>query len=272
MRLVLDLKKDVNQNASIYFDKAKRCKRKIEGARKAISELKEKLDLLEKKYEKERQTQQKQKKEKRKKQWYEKFRWFFTSEGFLVIGGRDAITNEIIIKKHADKNDLVFHTDMAGSPFFIIKQNSNPNKKITDKSLSETASATFIFSRAFSTGYYTAKVFYVNPDQVTKEAKAGEYLKKGAFVIKGKTNYVEPSNSLAIGLFQQALMCAPLESVKANCKEYIELRKGQKKPSDIAKLLKKYFDEDIDEIIRVLPASNLEIKDIKMSPLEMTRK
>ena len=57
-----------------------------------------------------------------KREWYEKFRWFISSEGFLVIGGRDATSNEIVIKKHADKNDLVFHTDIKGSPFHLSKQ------------------------------------------------------------------------------------------------------------------------------------------------------
>ena len=29
------------------------------------------------------------------KEWYEKFRWFYSSEGFLCIGGRDSTTNDI---------------------------------------------------------------------------------------------------------------------------------------------------------------------------------
>jgi len=47
------------------------------------------------------------------KEWYEKFRWFISSDDFLILGGRDATSNEIVIKKHTEKNDLVFHR-----PFF----------------------------------------------------------------------------------------------------------------------------------------------------------
>jgi len=54
---------------------------------------------------------------KRKREWFEKFRWFYSSEGFLVVGGRDATTNEILIKKHTDKDDLVFHTDAINAIF-----------------------------------------------------------------------------------------------------------------------------------------------------------
>lgn len=259
MKLVLNINKSVHENAAIYFEKAKKARKKAEGAKKAIDILQKKLEQLEKKKSQEEGKIKRLHKEKRKKEWYEKFRWFFSSEGYLVIGGRDATTNEILIKKYTEKNDLVFHTDMLGSPFFVIKKESNPDKEITEKTIKEAASATFIFSRAFSSGYYTTKVFYVSPSQVTKEAKSGEYLTKGSFVIKGKTNYVEPDDKLAIGVFNNLIMCGPLDAIKANCKNYVELKRGQKKPSEIAHYLKKIFDIEIDEIIRALPATKLEI-------------
>jgi len=39
----------------------------------------------------------------RKVFWFEKFHWFFTSENYLVISGKDAHQNEIIVKKYMDK-------------------------------------------------------------------------------------------------------------------------------------------------------------------------
>ena len=49
--------------------------------------------------------------------WYEKFRWFFTSGGKLVIGGKSAEQNEEVLKAHLDRDDLIMHTKQAGSLF-----------------------------------------------------------------------------------------------------------------------------------------------------------
>ena len=119
-RLTLDLMKSIDENAAVYFERAKKVKKKIEGAEKALEINLKKLKELEAKRDKFLEKSKKEKSD-RKKEWYEKFRWFTSSEGFLIIGGRDATSNEIVIKKHTDTNDLVFHTDMAGSPFFWVK-------------------------------------------------------------------------------------------------------------------------------------------------------
>ncbi|MGB6785190.1 MAG: NFACT family protein, partial [Nitrosotalea sp.] len=41
----------------------------------------------------------------KKKEWYERYRWFFTSDGLLAIGGRDASSNSSVIRKHLGKDD-----------------------------------------------------------------------------------------------------------------------------------------------------------------------
>lgn len=51
---------------------------------------------------------------KRKLRWFEKFRWFVSSDGFLVIGGRDAGTNEMVVKKHMEPQDIYLHSDIHG--------------------------------------------------------------------------------------------------------------------------------------------------------------
>ena len=109
-RLILNLKKSIEENASDYFEKAKKIKKKMKGAQDALKKSLKKLKELEAKKEKYDKEEEKGKKlRERKKEWYEKFRWFLSSDGFLVIGGRDATSNEIVIKKHTEKNDLVFH-------------------------------------------------------------------------------------------------------------------------------------------------------------------
>jgi predicted ribosome quality control (RQC) complex YloA/Tae2 family protein len=257
VKITLDITKNVNQNASIYFDKVKVAKKKLKGATESVERAKKRLELEQVKYEKEQVKEEK--KIKRKPHWYEKFRWFVSSEGFLVLGGRDATTNEIIVKKHTEPKDVVFHTDMSGSPFFTVKAEG---KEVGETTLQETSNATFMFSRALKLGLMTSKVFWVNPDQVSKEAQPGEYLTKGSFMIRGKTNYISPEFGLAIGSMEDgAIMCGPAAAVKKNTAKNVELKAGGKlKTSDLAKRIKKQIGGEIDDIVRALPPANVEIK------------
>ncbi len=256
-RITLDINQSLEQNASLYYDKAKKIKKKIEGAKGALEETKKKIKKLEKEKAKEDKEKEQIKITKTKKEWYEKFRWFVSSEGFLVIGGRDATTNEIIVKKHTDKDDLVFHTDMVGSPFFVIKAD---NKKISEKTIKEAADATATFSRAWKLGLQSSSVFYCKPEQLTKEAPPGEYIPRGGFVTKGKLNYVENKINCAIGIYEGKIMAGPLESIKKNCEKYIEIEQGKEKASSIAKYIQKKIGGNLDDIVRVLPSGGCKVK------------
>ncbi len=257
VRIKLDITKSVEENASRYYEEAKKYKKKIEGAKRALEETKLKLEKIKKEHKKEKDKENKKIIIPSKREWYEKFRWFFSSEKFLVIGGRDATTNELIIKKYTSPKDIVFHTDMAGSPFFVIKVE---DKKPSQKTLKEAADATVTFSRAWKLGLSTTPVFYVKPEQITKKAKPGEYLQKGAFMIYGKTNYIENMVNCAVGLFNNKIMAGPVEAIKANCKEYVVIEQGNEKTSLVAKYIQKRIGGNIDDIIRVLPSGGCKIK------------
>lgn len=255
-RINIYLNKSLEENAGLCYEKAKKMKKKIKGAKKAVEINTKKLKKLEK--EKKIEEQKAEKKEvKKEKKWYEKFHWFISSEGFLVIGGRDATTNDIIIKKHTDKNDLVLHTDLAGSPFFVIK---SENKEISKKTIRESADAVLSYSKAWKMGLSTTPVFYVKPEQVSKKAKSGEYLTKGAFMIYGKTEYIENKVNLAVGIKDGTIMAGPVEAISKHCEKFVEVLQGREKTSAIAKKIQHKFGGDLDDIIRALPSGGCEIK------------
>jgi len=259
--LILDITKSIEENASRYFDKAKDMKRKIKGAEEALRQSKIKLQELETKKE-QQETKKIQEKQyaAREKQWYEKFRWFRSSDNFLVIGGRDATTNEIVVKKHSQPGDIVFHTDIAGSPFIVIQ---SEKKEIPEATMREAADATCTFSRVWKLGLQSTDVFYVAPEQVTKKTKAGEFMGKGAFMIFGKTNYIDNRINLAVGKTKDnSIMAGPLSAVSKHCEKYVVLYQGDEKASSIAKKIQHFLGKDVpvDEIIRSLPAGEFKIK------------
>jgi len=262
MKLKLDINKSIEQNAEVYFEKAKKFKKKLAGAEKALKRSFKRLEELKEKKEKILLMEEKEKTEaaeKREKKWYEKFHWFVSSEGFLCIGGRDATSNEIVVKKHVDKDDVVFHTDMAGSPFFIVK---SEGKKIGEETLKETAEATASYSKAWKVGVPSTDVFYVNPEQVTKEAKPGEFMPKGAFMVYGKKNYIKGVElRISVGVKEGQVIGGPVNAIKKDSDKYVVVEQGDEKTGELAKKIAKTLNtKNLDEIIRFLPAGGGKIK------------
>ena len=57
-----------------------------------------------------------------------KFREFTTNSEKKVICGKDAESNDELVKKFIGKENKIFHTEKPGSPFCIIEE-ENPSKK-----------------------------------------------------------------------------------------------------------------------------------------------
>jgi len=268
-RVKLYLNKSVGENAEIYYEKAKKAKHKLEGAQKAHEETLKKIKEIEKLIEEEEKKELSVRKlEKRKKKWFEKFRWFLSSEGFLIIAGKDATTNEIVVKRYMSENDLYCHADIYGAPHVVIKD----GKKAGEKSLFEACQFAVSMSRAWKEGLYSGDAYWTEPNQVTKKAPSGEYLGKGAFMVYGKRNWMHGLPvKLAVGIVQyeeeKLPMCGPVEAVKAHTDKYIIIRPGRMKKSEFAKRLTKILERwgykvDLDELMQILPPGNGEIVEV----------
>lgn len=207
----------------------------------------------------------------KKREWYERYRWFFTSDGLLAIGGRDSSSNSSVIRKHLSKNDRVFHAEIVGSPFFILKDSEDS----IASSITEVAQATVCFSRAWREGMYGLNAYWVKPDQIKMAAPTGQFLAKGAFPIEGTRNFIQVSNlQLAIGLYQKGdsytIMSGPLSAVKMQCLFYVIIEPSGIDMTELAKKIRLEFlklaeNQDvvkafnIDDFIRALPAGDSHI-------------
>ena len=132
--------------------------------------------------------------------WFQKFKWFISSEGFLVILGKDMHQNEMIVKKHLDKNDIYLHSDVHGSGSCVIKDIiTDDNNEPSIKTIIEASSFIICNSKAWKSNS-PDKAFWVYPDQVSKTPQTGEYVSTGSFIIRGKKNYVTTSLQLGYGI------------------------------------------------------------------------
>lgn len=249
MKIEYDLSKTLHQNAGMYFEKSKKSKEKLKGLENAIKKMEERIAKTEEKKEKKAEK-------KRHKEWFEKFHWSITCSGFLVIGGRDRQSNEALVKKHLEENDLYFHADIAGASHVVLKTEGRKPEREDEIEAAEFAG---IHSKAWSQKLALVDVYSVKPEQVSKKAPSGESLSSGAFMVYGKRKWFKSELKFWIGIDEKERVFAGSEkAVKKYCKKGIEVIQGNLKKSDLAKLLqKKGLKAELDDLIRSLPSDGL---------------
>ncbi len=166
-----------------------------------------------------------------KKLWYHRFRWFITSDGVVVLGGRDASQNEELVKKYMAGGDLFVHADVHGASVVIVKGKT--------ERMDEVAQFAASYSGAWRSGHFSADVYSALPNQVSKTPQSGEFVSRGSFIVRGERTYYR-NVPVAIGIAlviepAAALIGGPPTAIKGRGKVYVELKPGQFEPNDVAK-------------------------------------
>jgi len=231
----------IPQNAERYYRRAKEYRKKLEGAQKALEESKKRLEEVEALKVEVAYEKAPQRRVRQRKRWYDKFRWFFSSDGLLVVGGRDADTNEEIVKKYMTSEDVFFHADVHGAPAIIVKAEG---KDIPKTALEEAAQFAISYSSIWKAGAYEGKCYWVRPEQVSKTPPPGEYLPKGSFAIRGRRNYMDVPAGIAIGIEineETRVVGGPPSAIEQRAKYLVELEPGDKTQNEMAKEISKTF-------------------------------
>lgn len=236
VEIKLDIRKSASQNADFYYSESKKIREKIAGAERAIEGTRAELERV-------RQSGKSEVKEKpgkkaaRKKEWYEKFRWFISSDGFLVLGGKDATSNEVLVKKHMGKNDIFVHADIHGAPVVIVKSDG---RKIPEQTIQEAFDFASSYSRAWKHGIFGTRVYWVAPEQVSKRAEHGEYVAKGAFIIRGKKNIGDGAVAIAVGVTDEfKVVAGPKSAIEKSSKYHVSILPGSTSGRKLAEDIKK---------------------------------
>lgn len=264
----LSYRKSVYENASMYYEEAKKVHEKIDGVKAALTQAEKKLKVLQQLgIQAERAVDEPQR--QRKRRWFEKFHWAHSHDGVLIIGGRDAASNELLIKRHTNPDDVVLHADIAGAPFVVVK---TEGQTPSEQTLLEAAQCAVSYSSAWRRGYASLDAYWVTPDQVSKTAPAGEYLTRGAFMIYGQKHYLRSVPlQLAIGAFQVddqwAIVGGPPSAITLQTKYSVTLTPGRLKSGRLAREVRRLLANQappplrptllklpLEEIQRFIPA------------------
>jgi len=254
----LDVNKSVGENASSYYEKAKKMREKVKGAMEAIKKSERELEERKKK-----RKREEKKKVRRRRFWFEKYRWFITSEDIVVIAGRDAKTNEEVVKKHLGNGDLYMHADIHGAPSVVIKVEG---REVGEESLFEAAQFAVSMSKAWNAGFGNLSAYWVYPSQVSKMGESGEYVARGSWVVHGKRNYIHHVPlKLGIGEIEyqgtRLVMCGAVNSILSRCDRYIIIEPGDIKKNDFAKEIAGIFNIPVEEALKILPPGSVRISE-----------
>ncbi|WP_459882805.1 ribosome rescue protein RqcH [Halorubrum gandharaense] len=268
----LDASAGVEVNADRLYQEAKRIEGKKEGAKQAIESTRK--DLEEAKRRKEEWEQRDEEPEeddgddeedhpdvdwlsrssipiRKAEQWYERFRWFHTSDGYLVIGGRNADQNEELVKKYMGNHDRFFHTQAHGGPVTLLKA-AGPSESADpvdwdEETLREAAQFAVSYSSDWKDGRGAGDAYMVEPDQVSKTPESGEYIEKGSFVIRGDRTYFEDVPCrVAVGVQCEPhtrVLGGPPSAIIDRTETHVTLEPGMYAQNDAAMMVYREFKE-----------------------------
>ncbi|WP_363466348.1 ribosome rescue protein RqcH [Halogeometricum borinquense] len=271
-RIEVEVDMGVEKNADRLYKEAKRVEGKKEGAMAAIEDTREELAEVKARrdaWEEDDEDDDEEPEEpedidwlsrssiplKTEEHWYEQFRWFHTSDGYLVIGGRNADQNEEIVKKYLNKHDLFFHTQAHGGPVTVVKATgpSEPAQEVEfpDSTKREAAQFAVSYSSIWKEGRYADDAYMVTPDQVSKTPESGEYIEKGSFVIRGdRTYFRDVEAKVLVGVQcegETRVLGGPPSAIEDRVEAAVSLQPGRYAQNDAAKMVYRRFREVFED-------------------------
>ncbi len=275
-RIELIARDGVEQNADRLYTEAKRVAEKKEGALAAIEDTREELEEIKRRRDeweatdetdREPEAEESEGEERdwlaepsvpirTNEQWYERFRWFHTSDGFLVIGGRNADQNEELVKKYLERGDKVLHTQAHGGPVTVLKatdpsEASSGDIEIPDSSVEEAAQFAVSYSSVWKDGRYAGDVYVVESDQVSKTPESGEYLEKGGFAVRGERTYLDDTPvGVAVGIQCEPytrVIGGPPSAIEEPAVTTLEVEPGRFAQADVAKRIYRRLRERFED-------------------------
>ena len=262
VKVRVDLRKSVQENADAMYEHSKKMRDKRRGAVEAMVMTRGKVKALEDRgVELVGELEAKAaRKTATKRFWFENYRWFFTSDGHLVVAGRDVKTNEKVVAKNLEDNDRYLHADVSGAPSTVVKAREG---QVSEAALEEAAAFAACMSRIWSAGHASGEAYWVTPAQVSKTPNPGEFVAKGAFIVRGKRNFVRVAIRLAVGEVEvegvRKVMGGPVPAVASRAQRYVVLEPGDTPTNKVANELSEAFGVNVEEVQAVMPPAGVRV-------------
>jgi len=254
----ISISKNFHENVGDYFEKAKKDRERLIGAKDAFNRTLKELEDLSGKAAK--IVGKKERAGHARSMWFEQYRWFISSDGIIVVAGKDAASNDKVVKKYLREGDRYAHAEVHGAPSVVVKKGDG---EIPEATLKEACEFALAFSKAWNQKQVHGSAYWVTPEQVSKTPNTGEYVPKGGFIIRGKKNFYDVRLQCAVGEIEhngeEKIMCGPVSAVKAKAKKYATIEPGDTDKNTTARELAAIFGSDQEELQRLLPPGDAKI-------------
>jgi predicted ribosome quality control (RQC) complex YloA/Tae2 family protein len=203
MDVPIDPHRPIEHSARELYEEAKRAKVRLAGAKEALAATEVRLTEVHREIERPTAAPVAST-PAHKPLWYERFRWFYSSEGILVVAGRDAGSNDQVVRKYLRPGDRYIHADMHGAASVVVKVSGTPGApEPGEATLQEAGQFAVAFSKAWRAELAGADAFWVLPEQVSKSGASGEFVARGAWVIHGTKHALRDlPTELAVGTIE----------------------------------------------------------------------
>jgi len=185
---------------------------------------------------------------------YMSYRWFFTSDGNLVVGGKSEDQNEAVLKHFRKPNYTVMHTSAPGSPFMIIQDN-DPSKN----DLEECAIFTACFSKEWKSGKKNIDIDVFKGIDIYKDKS----MKTGTFGVKKKKK-IKAKPELMVIIQKGKIKAVPkAQRAEENLAVIKQGKIGKEEAAE--KIAKKIKDKYLlpvskEEVMRAIPSGNMSVR------------
>lgn len=248
----IELAKSAQENASEYYTLGKKLKEKKKGLEQAIAITRAKIGKAESGaiFEKKKGAVR----VSRKREWYEGFHWSFTNSGKMVLVGKDAKQNDLLVARHMEEKDLFFHADIRGGAATILKGGVGADEG--EKKYAAVLAASF--SKAWSRGFSGVDTYCVNKEQLSKHAQGG-FVGAGGFAISGQKEWFKNTPlGLRIGLDKEGRVCAGAPEANWMGKSIL-IAPGGKEKGAAVKEIAYLLGADETDVAQVLPSGKIGI-------------
>ncbi len=189
---------------------------------------------------------------------YKKYRWFFTTNNILVIGGKNDEQNELAINNFLKADYLVAHTSNPGSSFMIL-QSDNPSKK----DIEEVAVFCACFSKEWKLGKKKVDIDIFKGKDIYKT----KTMKRGTFGVDGEKKVITVKPELILVFQKGNLKAIPkINKNKDNSETLAEIKPGKVDKEKAAEILVKKIKDKYnypvskEEIMMAIPSDLMSVK------------
>ena len=254
------------ESAQELYGEAKRLQSKLAGARAALSETEAKVPSAAAVGRRAARRAASEEERRKKPHWFERFRWFVSSEGAVVIAGRDASSNDLVVRRNMKDGDLYVHADLHGAASVIVKHPAPGEPPVTELSLREAGQWAVVFSKAWRAGLASGSAFWVTHEQVSKAGASGEFVAKGSWAIHGTKHLMRDlPTELGLGTIEYQgetlWTAAPPSSIRARGTVRVVLVPGVERERETVEVdLARELGLTRTRLQGLLPAGGLEVR------------